>query len=1256
MKVKFIIAMMLLTAVCGWCSEAPLVLTVNKNFPPFSFLNVESKPAGVFVDIWRLWAEKTGREIEFRPERWVDTLKCFKSGEADIHGGLFRTGEREKWMAFSRPFYTIDNHLIYLSSLGEITSPGELAGQRVGVHHGTFQEAWLREHFPDVEAAPMMTTRELILAAKKGKIRAFMADAQTIWTHLYQLGLSSEFKTAPHCLYLKAYHAGVLKADTKLLELVNDGFAAISDSELAEIETRWLRDPKYPLHDAPRIRLEFSDLERVFIQSHSVVRAGLIPGFEPYMIDGEDGAIHGIIPDYLGLIEEKTGLRIENVPIDLSKLDEIMGSDIDLFPGNESPERLKRMAFTKTILTDPWVLVNREETPLIMGLRDLKGQRISFVKGIYLQNRLKSEYPDIRMLPANDHMTALKKVSQGQADAYIGPLSVAGCLIRNHRLTNLKIAAPSGYPDVKVKFGVRKDLPELVSVLDKAISAVTRRELDEIYQKWIFVKYEHKVDWKHVWKWIGGVVAGLGFLLLVSLWWNRKLSQEIRERKKAEHALRQIEWLLTRSVTPPDLKINDYNPPYGDVTELNTCRVILDAVGKDALRHIAEDTIDLLETSVAIYEENGDYAFGMFSSGWCRLFDLGSRNLCETSDNREALTCGKWLCHENCWNDSAKTAMQSGKPTDIECVGGIRLYAVPIFAETKVIGAINIGYGDPPENDDTLSKLANRFNLSLDEVRKASAEYQSRPKYIIELAKKRLQTAADLIGEIVERKKNEDALRESEENLALIFANMPTAVFFHDLDGRILMTNRMTEIYTGYTRDELLNLTVADIDRQSVTRDDRKHIWEQLQHGGYQKIESIHFRKDGSRYSTEIHISALTVRNESVILGMAQDITDRKHFEAALKESEEQYRTVIETSLLGVALRRGDKLIFANQAFCDMLGRTEEELLRTTATEFTTIIHPVDRQTIYQRHLDRVAGKAVPSRYEYRYIRKNGSIVWVDVMAQTVLIGGQPAQIGMYVDITDRKEAEARLNEYSKNLEEMVKERTKELENAQEELLVKERLAVLGHFSGSISHELRNPLAVIDSSSYFLKMKLGGSNEKIDKHLEFISENVQKSTAIIQSLLNLSQMEKPKTEKINLAGLISETLSSAKIPETVEAIRNFPESELFVDVEPEQIRMALKNLIQNAVQAMNDAGTLTFTAQTLESAHVELVIADTGPGISPEHLEKVFEPLFSTKTHGIGFGLSITRMIIENHGGTIRAESKSESGAAFIITLPLTSS
>jgi len=225
--------------------------------------------------------------------------------------------------------------------------------------------------------------------------------------------------------------------------------------------------------------------------------------------------------------------------------------------------------------------------------------------------------------------------------------------------------------------------------------------------------------------------------------------RDLTESKQAQEALHRIEWMLSRKSAE---LTGDYDQPYGDLSELNTNRLIYDSVGRKFLKNIANDFMKLLESSSAVYEKNGDYALGLFASGWCRFMDQASRELCDTNDNKEALDCGKWICHDCCWKEASQPAIASGRPVDIECQGGIRLYALPIVAGDEVIGAINFGYGDPPRDREKLSELAEKYKVPLDELTKKAKEYQSRPSFIIETAKDRLQTSAHLIGEIVRRK------------------------------------------------------------------------------------------------------------------------------------------------------------------------------------------------------------------------------------------------------------------------------------------------------------------------------------------------------------------------------------------------------------------------------------------------------------------------------------------------------------------------
>ncbi|ACN16946.1 two-component sensory box histidine kinase/response regulator [Desulforapulum autotrophicum HRM2] len=236
------------------------------------------------------------------------------------------------------------------------------------------------------------------------------------------------------------------------------------------------------------------------------------------------------------------------------------------------------------------------------------------------------------------------------------------------------------------------------------------------------------------------------------------ITRDITDQKQAEESLRRIEWMLTRSVPKSGAGFNgrtEFDSASGDLTQFNTCRVILDAVGQTLLSDIAGDYLDLLDTFTAVYEKNGDYALGLFVSDWCRFIDEASRRLCNTNDNQEAFRCGQWCCHESRWGKASKKAMETGKPVDIECEGGLRVYALPIFVGEEVVGSINVGYGDPPRDPAKLQGLAEKYGVSVEDLLEHANRYESRPPYIIDLAKRRLHVSARLIGEITERKQAE---------------------------------------------------------------------------------------------------------------------------------------------------------------------------------------------------------------------------------------------------------------------------------------------------------------------------------------------------------------------------------------------------------------------------------------------------------------------------------------------------------------------
>ena len=262
-----------------------------------------------------------------------------------------------------------------------------------------------------------------------------------------------------------------------------------------------------------------------------------------------------------------------------------------------------------------------------------------------------------------------------------------------------------------------------------------------------------------------------------------ELEKSETELKQTEEELRPIEWLLRKKLTE-----DPYKPAYGDLTKLSSSRLIQDLIGKDLLLKIAGDYLGMIGASGTVYEKNGDYALSLFSSGWCRCLDQASRNLCETADNREALASGRWLCRESCWTKASKVSIDTGQAVDIECQGGIRLYAIPIRAGVKIVGSMNFGYGDPPKDPGKLQEIAAAYDVSVEELLQLSGAYESRPPFLIEIAKRRLETSAQLLGEIIERKLAERELRLSERELKFRtrITDIILSILYDDIYGEVL--------------------------------------------------------------------------------------------------------------------------------------------------------------------------------------------------------------------------------------------------------------------------------------------------------------------------------------------------------------------------------------------------------------------------------------------------------------------------------------
>jgi PAS domain S-box-containing protein len=387
------------------------------------------------------------------------------------------------------------------------------------------------------------------------------------------------------------------------------------------------------------------------------------------------------------------------------------------------------------------------------------------------------------------------------------------------------------------------------------------------------------------------------------------------------------------------------------------------------------------------------------------------------------------------------------------------------------------------------------------------------------------------------------------------------------------------------------------------------------------------------------------------IVGVAEDITERRQIAETLRETQERLRLALDSSEVGT----WDWLIpERRQVWDEHAGRLfglAPDSHSDTAGHFMAAVHPEDRSRIYAEITHAVRRQSEVDA-EFRMLWPDGSIHDLAVRGKVYrnASGRAVRMTGLCWDVTVRKEEEAVLKAYSDRLGQMVDMRTQQLRDTQDELVRKEKLAVLGQLAGGVGHELRNPLGVISNAVYFLKMSGAGADETSKEYLNIISSEVYNSQKIISDLLGFARTSRADRAVVALAPLVAGVLAQIAPSSEVEVVTDIPADLPQLSVDPGQMKQVLANLMLNACQAMPGGGVLTVGAR-VEGGRIRVSVTDTGCGMSGEELSRIFEPLYSTKARGIGLGLSVTRNLLEANEGGIEVTSEPGRGSTFSIVL-----
>ena len=623
----------------------------------------------------------------------------------------------------------------------------------------------------------------------------------------------------------------------------------------------------------------------------------------------------------------------------------------------------------------------------------------------------------------------------------------------------------------------------------------------------------------------------------------------------------------------------------------------------------------------------------------------------------------------------------------------------------------------------------------------------------------------EIFHDITDRKRSEEALKRSAERFRRLFEQASDAFFIHDFNnGKILEANECACRNLGYTRDELLELNVSDIEI-SHTPETIVEICTRAEKGSPVIVEGVHRRKDGSTFPVEISLGMLQDEDPTLLLAIVRDTTERKQTQEALRESEDKFRSFAEQSLVGIYLISGDAFKYVNPKFAEIFGYSVDECLNNM--HFPQLVHPEDLATVKKQVSKRLSEETKAVRYSFRGIKKSGETIHVEIFGSSMVLKGKTVATGTMLDITERKQAEEALQEseekYRSMMEAMIEpiyicspdfrveymnpamiRRTgrdaigehcfkalhgldekcpwcmhhkaqqgeyleleivspkdnrsyhisqspvahgdgsvsnmtifrdiTEMRETEAQLYRAQKMEAMGLLAGGVAHDLNNILSGIVSYPELLLMDLP-EDSPLWKPIKTIQESGMRAADVVEDLLTIARGVTTGKGALNLNTIATEYLESPECQklDKTHSFVNF-ETELDPDLlnmsgSPIHIKKTLMNLVINASEAIEGKGTVTVSTMNRyldeplkgytsirTGEYAVLSVSDDGFGITPEDLEKIFEPFYTKKVmgrSGTGLGLAVVWNTVQDHNGYINVES-SEKGTVFELYFPVT--
>lgn len=474
----------------SWLKQHPKIqIGIMNAWPPMDYVDKLGKPRGIGVGFIRALNKRLEGRLVIAPGRWDDIYAAAKKKQLDALMDITPREDREKFFHFTQSYIDVP-HLIFTRKYAPYKSSlQQLAGKKVSVESGFFLANILSEKHPEIKVVEYDSTSRALNALANGKVDAYVGN-RVVAMHIIKSELITNVTPAGKITDSSSVNAiGVRKDWPILRDILQKALDDISAEERKVIINH--PDTVAQANRAKRFSELLSDKEKSWLRKHKEIQIGIDGNWPPIDFTNKSGKHAGITADYLDLLSERLGVifRAQKSPKFKEMLQKVIDGELKVGATiSYNKERAKKLHFSKPFYHVQKVIIIRQDTKGVSNIEDLYGRRVAIEDGFLTMMQLQKMHPAVELIPVKSTLDALRAVSWGKADAYVGNQAVADWLQRKNQLSNLRIAGDPGLGSGPQNFAVSKRDPDwepLVGIIDKALANITEGERHQIEQRWL---------------------------------------------------------------------------------------------------------------------------------------------------------------------------------------------------------------------------------------------------------------------------------------------------------------------------------------------------------------------------------------------------------------------------------------------------------------------------------------------------------------------------------------------------------------------------------------------------------------------------------------------------------------------------------------------------------------------------------------------------------------------------------------------------